>query len=45
MDILEKILHNHLEPQRIEPNREWFRGSVKFLTDVIESMAAKNGYI
>ena len=45
MDILEKVVHNHLEPQRIDPNREWFRGSVKFFTDAIELCAKKNGYI
>lgn len=41
MNILEKIIHNQLEPQRITPNREWFRGSVKFFTDIIEAAARK----
>lgn len=45
MDILEKVVHNHLEHQRIDPNREWFRGSVKFFTDAIEEAARRNGYI
>lgn len=45
MNILEKIIHNHLDSQRITANREWFRGSVNFFTEAIESCARKNGYM